>query len=131
MNELWNKVKTNIILKFLIVGGCSTGIDFVIYILLSMKLPITLSKGISMIISSIFSYIANKSFTFENKDKTDVWYIIRFYLVFGANLGTNLGVNYLVFNCTGYKLLAYLAATICGMTVNYLGQKFLVFMRKV
>ena len=43
---------------------------------------------------------------------------------------TNLSINYLIFSNTGYKLLAYVAATACGMTANYLGQRFIVFERK-
>jgi putative flippase GtrA len=112
------------------VGGCSTGIDFVLYMLISLKLPITISKGISMIVSSIFSYYANKNYTFGNKEKTNVGYFIRFYLVFAANFGTNLGVNYLIYHSTGYKLIAYVMATACGLTVNYLGQRFFVFSKK-
>lgn len=121
------KIFGNSLTKFVIVGGCSTAIDFTIYMLLSLSLSITLAKGIAMCISSIFSYIANKRFTFDNKEKTDAGYIFRFYIVFAANFGTNLGVNYLIFQNSGYKLFAYVLATVCGMTVNYLGQKFFVF----
>lgn len=127
MKEFWNKLRTNSILKFLIVGGCSTGIDFVIYMLLSMRISITISKGISMLSSSVFSYIVNKQFTFENKERTNTGRLVRFYLVFLTNLGVNISVNYLLHIATGNKLFAYMLATVFGMTVNYLGQRFLVF----
>lgn len=127
MKDFIKRVFKSKIFRFLIVGGCSTLIDFVGYMLLSIKINITLSKGISMIVSSIFSYFANKKFTFNNRDKTNIVYLARFYLVFAANFVTNLGVNYLIFNRTGYKLLAYVLAAVCGMTVNFLGQKFVVF----
>ena len=130
MKRFVDKVSKNKIFRFLVVGGCSTLIDFIVYMLLSIRLDINLAKGISMIVSSIFSYFANKNFTFSNKDKTTISYLLRFYLVFGANFCTNLSINYLIFSNTGYKLLAYVAATACGMTANYLGQRFIVFERK-
>ena len=112
---------------FILVGGCSTGIDFVIYMLLSCKLQITISKGISMIVASIFSYFVNKQVTFNNREKTNLRYIFRYYLVFAINFGTNLGINYLIYHYLGTKIIAFVLATICGMTVNYLGQKYFVF----
>lgn len=130
MQDFVEKVLKNQIFRFLIVGGCSTLIDFGIYMVLSTRLGITLSKGISIMLSSIYSYFANKNFTFSNREKTNMSYLVRFYFVLAANFTTNLGVNYLIFNRTGYKLLAYVLATACGMTVNYLGQKFVVFDRK-
>ena len=130
IKKLRDMFLANSILKFIVVGGCSTIIDFCIYMILSIRVPITVSKGISMICASIFSYVVNKRFTFENTDKTDIHYLIRFYIVFAANFVTNLEVNYLIFTWTGKKLIAFVLATICGMTVNYLGQRFFVFNRK-
>lgn len=80
-----------------------------------------------MILASVFSYIANKSFTFKNKSKENIRYLIRFYTVFAVAFAANLGVNYLVFQYTGYKIAAFILATLCGMSVNYLGQRFFVF----
>lgn len=115
------------VLKFILVGCCSTAIDFIIYTVLSIKMSITVSKGISMITASIFSYVVNKRFTFHNTDKTSIWYLARFYTIFAANFASNLGVNYIVYKSTGYKLAAFVLATFCGMFVNYLGQRFFVF----
>ena len=123
--ELKDKLLSSKIVRFVLVGGCSTGIDFVIYVLLSMQIPITIS--ISMISASVFSYFVNKQYTFANKEKTTLAYLIKFYLTFGANFMVNLGTNYFVYSKTGLKLLAFVMATICGMTVNYIGQRFFVF----
>ena len=128
--ELKDKLLSSKIVRFVLVGGCSTGIDFVIYMLLSMQMPITISKGISMITASMFSYFANKRYTFANKEKTTLAYLIKFYLTFVANFMVNLGTNYFVYSKTGLKLLAFVMATICGMTVNYIGQRFFVFKKE-
>lgn len=115
------------LLRFLLVGCCSTLLDFVIYMVLFPLLPITLAKGMSMACSSVFSYVANKVFTFGDKGKTCFAYIVRFYIVFIANMLANIGTNYLIYKLSGSKVLAFVLATGCGMTVNYIGQKFFVF----
>lgn len=131
VKEILEKFQKVRIIRFLIVGGCSTGIDFVLYYLLSSNLPITISKAISMITSSVFSYFANKIFTFGNKEKTDAGYLVRFYIVFLLNLGTNIGVNSFLFHVSGHKFIAFIFATAAGMTVNYLGQRFFVFRKNL
>lgn len=125
-----DRLKLDGVFRFGLAGACSTGIDFVIYMFLSLKIPLTISKGIAMTISSIFSYIVNKRFTFENNEQTNTGYLMRFYLVFFANMGINLSVTYLSYKATGNKLMAYAMATACGMIVNYLGQRFYVFRMK-
>ncbi len=115
------------IFRFVIIGCCTTTIDFIIYMGLSLVLDITVSKAISMLAASIFSYCANKIFTFANKEKTSLGKLVKFYLVFAANMAANLSANALVYKLTGQKLVAFVVATGCGMTVNYLGQRFVVF----
>ena len=83
--ELKDKLLSSKIVRFVLVGGCSTGIDFVIYVLLSMQIPITISKGISMISASVFSYFVNKQYTFANKEKTTLAYLIKLDHGLGEN----------------------------------------------
>ena len=130
MRRLIKRLLNSSVYRFIVVGSCSTGLDFCIYMLLSLKLPITISKGISMICSSVFSYWANKGFTFSNKEKTDIVRIIKFYGVFVLNLTVNVTINYFTYDVTGYKTVAFILATLGGMTVNYLGQRFVVFRKK-
>lgn len=118
------------IYRFLIVGGCSTAIDFIIYMLLSMWINISIAKAISMIVASIFSYFANKLFVFKDKNKTDVKYLLRYYIAFFCNLLTNTGVNYFVFYLSERKHIAFIVATFCGMLVNFLLQRYFVFRYK-
>ena len=127
MKKMLKKIGDNEISRFLVIGGCATAIDFMLYLVISLKVSITFSKGIAMIVSSIFSYFANKIYTFDNRDKSDTTQVIKFYLVFVTNFFTNLSVNYLIYSFSGYKIVAFMIATICGMSVNYVGQKFLVF----
>ena len=54
-------------------------------------------------------------------------YIIRFYIVFIANFASNVSINYIVYQITEFKIIAFLIATFFGMSVNYIGQRFFVF----
>ncbi len=130
INGFFEKFKSSSLPRFLITGGCSTAIDFMVYLLLSRNLPTAVSKGISMLTSSVFSYFVNKRFTFRNQEKTNLGYLLRFYAVFALNLGANIGMNELVFRVSGHKIFAFLCATAAGMTVNYLGQKRFVFRKE-
>lgn len=127
MKGFIKKLFRNKLLRFLIVGGCSTLIDFAIYMLLSLWIQISAAKTISMLAASVFSYAVNKSFTFQDKNKTNAGYLLRFYIVFAANLLANVAVNYVCFGMTGDKIIAFVLATLAGMTVNYIGLKFFVF----
>ena len=43
------------------------------------------------------------------------------------NFITNLVVNFYIYKYTSEKLLAFIFATLAGMSVNFLGQNFFVF----
>ena len=57
--------------KFAFVGGVSFLIDFSTYYLLTewAGLDINVSKGLAMILATIFNYKLNKSWTWQNKEK--------------------------------------------------------------
>ena len=129
MRNILKKFQEVRFLRFLIIGFFSTGIDFMLYFFLSERISITISKGIAMTAASVFSYFANKKFTFRDNEKTNIRYLVMFYIVFAANIGVNVGINALLFQVTHHKLAAYGCATAAGMTVNYLGQRFWVFNR--
>ena len=69
----------------------------------------------------------NKIFTFNKGKNYNQKYLIKFYIIFLLNLLTNIIVNYYVYKLTSVKLLAFILATLFGMTVNFIGQKFYVF----
>ena len=121
-----NKLE-NQILIFIIIGGLVTTIDFIIYSYLLDFISINFSKFISMLVSSLFSYFMNKIFTFNKGKNYNSKYLIKFYIIFLLNLLTNIFVNYYVYKWTSIKILAFILATLFGMIVNFIGQKFFVF----
>lgn len=127
MSEYTDGIRSGRILRFMLAGGCSTALDFILYMALIQHMPVFISKGISMISASVFSYIVNKVFTFRSKRKSYGKYLVRFYIVFGMNLFVNTGMNWLLYRLTGIRMLSYIIATLAGMCVNYTGQKNYVF----
>ena len=115
------------ILMFIVIGGLTTTIDFIIYSYLLAFISINFSKLISMLVSSLFSYFMNKIFTFNKGKNYNSKYLIKFYIIFLLNLLTNIFVNYYAYKWTSIKILAFILATLFGMIVNFIGQKFYVF----
>lgn len=121
-----NKLE-NQILIFIVIGGFATMIDFIVYSYLLNFFSINISKFISMLSSSLFSYFMNKIFTFNKGKNYNIKYLIKFYIIFLLNLLTNIFINYCIYKWTSIKILAFILATLFGMTVNFIGQKFFVF----
>ena len=115
------------ILVFLFIGGLATTIDFIIYNYLLNFFLINIAKLISMLSSSLFSYFMNKIFTFNKGKNYNSKYLLKYYTVFLLNLLTNIFINYYIYKWTSIKILAFIAATLFGMIVNFIGQKFYVF----
>ncbi len=124
MNVL-NKYKKEF--RFLIIGGISTTIDFIFYMLLSQKIDITLAKLISMILATTFSYIFNKNWTFSVKEKTHALLIVKYIGCQIINILCNTITNTIVYKLTNLKIISFILATCLAMIVNFLLQKTVVF----
>lgn len=115
------------IVKFIIIGGASTLIDFCVYMLIPNYIDVTISKIISMGVASIFSFILNKSWTFSLKKNADLKMVVLFYIGLLVNIAVNTSVNTVCFNLTKHKIISFCIATIVAMVVNYLIQNYIVF----
>lgn len=127
MKKILSKILLIRFFRFALMGGCSTCMDFTLYMCLSTRMSVIISKLISMSVSSVFSFAVNKRFTFKNSSKTNFMCVIRFYSVFVVNVVVNVCINSFVFYWTELKVLSYIIATGCGLIINYLLQSFLVF----
>ena len=69
-------------LRFILVGFANTAIDFtVLFILLAIGMNIIVANFISTSVAFIFSFIANKNYTFRDTEKTSPVMIIKFITV--------------------------------------------------
>ena len=123
------EIKSKKFIRFLVIGGCSTLIDFIIYYFLSNRINVVIAKALSMIIASIFSFIMNKTWTFSNKSQNSLSMVIRFYIVLIINIACNTSINYIVLRFTNNKYISFVVATAIAMLVNYILQKLFVFDR--
>lgn len=122
-----NNIKEAI--RFLIIGGISTTIDFLLYIFLYKveRFDIVLAKICSMLAASLFSYFLNKKWTFQNKKKKSLEMLLKYYGVFTTNVIVNVSINKLLFSLTKSIRIAFVVATGIATIVNYVMQKYIVF----
>lgn len=131
MKEVYNQLRNSSLIRFIIVGGGCTIVDFVVYMFFSSYISIAISKSISMMLSSILSYIINKRWTFNDDKKTDVAHILRYYLVFICNVVTNITINSVMYSFTKQKIIAFVVATGSATVINYCLQKTIVFKKGI
>ncbi|MCF8166045.1 MAG: GtrA family protein [Rhodoferax sp.] len=124
---------------FLIVGLLTVGIDFLIYRGFIYLQPfgidsINIANGFSFISGTIFSYFANRFWTF-NQQTTGSGSVFRFVMVYILGLIANIAINYLCIEwfsspaiAMEYTLLiAFILATGVSASLNFIGMKFFVF----
>ena len=129
MKRMLEKENLRELLLFAFFVGCSTALDFILYLLFLNAVNVVIAKGASMIAASVFSYLMNKTLTFKVRKKTDTGMVVRFYIVFVLNLLANVTVNWLFYSMLQTKLIPFILATAAGMAVNFFGQKYFVFQK--
>lgn len=120
------------LLIFLLVGCLTVIIDYAVYQYLAVfwELGINIAKGLSFFSGTVFSYIANRFWTFKNKGRY-LGSIYRFTLLYLSTCAINIMVNAVVLSFFSNLLfigyLAFTIATFCSSMLNFLGMKFFVF----
>ena len=126
------------IVKFVLIGGFNTLIDFSVLNILLITTGITsglgfsLFKGTSFLVAVLNSYFWNKRWTFASKK--DVF--LQFFMISAVGFVLNVGAASFVVNIVtpqfglSEQLWANIGAitgTLFVMTWNFLGYKFVVF----
>lgn len=125
-----NQIKIKELLKFLVGGGSAVLTDYAVYnLLLSAGTDMSLSKTVSYICGAIIGFIINKLWTFESKGFSQKE-IYKYILLYAVSAGINAGINKLVMLLAGIQILAFLCATGVSTVINFLGQKFFVFVKQ-
>ena len=117
--------------RFLIIGSTTVIIDLVVYlVLLNIIFDTSISKAISFSVGAVFSYFANRSFTFKNSIKGFYRFVI-FILLYLSTLFVNVASNEIILNLISQNvfsiLIAFLIATSFSAGLNFLGMKYIVF----
>ena len=117
---------------FLVVGSLTALVDFITYRILLWQqfTDINSSKIIGFVTGTLFSYIANRFWTF-NRQLISPGSFWRFLSVYFASLTANIFTNHLAldfFLGSSFKLyISFLLATSVSATLNFLGMKLFVF----
>ncbi|MFZ2226323.1 MAG: GtrA family protein [Candidatus Moraniibacteriota bacterium] len=133
------------IVKFVIVGGINTGIDFLV---LNIEMALTgITSGLGMLVLNTISFsvattnsfFMNKRWTFEDKGASQEGVkFSQFLLVSIIGIIINTGVVYLITSFTTplfglspqlWANVAKLLATGISLVWNFIGYKFFVFKR--
>lgn len=127
-------------IKFLMVGGLNTLVGLGSYWLIlimfginitqtnSAVLPIIVATVISQILGVVNSYLWNKYFTFESKQKSKTE-MIRFILVYIVAFGADYILK-LIFRTSLNNLWLAVITTLSTMIISFVGQKLFVFRHK-
>ena len=117
---------------FLIIGTLTVLIDYAVYqmLLATSLFSTSLSKGIGFISGTIFSYAANKAWTFSYLGGISKS-IYRFIALYLFTLALNVGINALFLGVFEgleyYRQISFFLATTISALVNFLGMKYFVF----
>jgi putative flippase GtrA len=128
MNSL--AVSSQQFLKFIVVGGFSTLINYGVFFALwrFVALDYRICSAAGFLVGLTVGYPLNKIWTYQHAGKTSFWLGARYLLVYLFSLGMGLAALWaLVDQC---NMLAWLAnLLVIGLTtcINFIGTKFLVF----
>ena len=125
MNKLVNKI-----IKFIIVGGIATIIDFIcLYIFKEyLSIDVILANTLSFIISVIYNYIASITLVFDinkNKNKKLKFVLFIIFSVIGLIINNTL-IYILTSTLNIYYLLSKVIVTLIVMIFNFITRKKLL-----
>lgn len=124
-------------LRFAIVGGANTALDFIVlFVLVHFGIDKIAANYISTSAALVFSFFANKSFTFKNTDKTSKKQLALFLVVTLTGLWAlqplviwlaSIVLAPYIPNEAIQLFIAKLVATVASLIWNYLFYSRLVF----
>lgn len=127
-------------IRFVVVGGANTALDFLIlFLLVHAGMDKIIANYISTSTALIFSFFANKSFTFKDKSKNAKKQFVVFLIVTLAGLwvlqpiiiwlSTSALQSY-ISNQTSLLFVAKMIATVASLIWNYLLYSRLIFKKE-
>ena len=126
------KIKNNKeLIKYILIGFSTVLIDFIIYKFLIKFIVIYLSKTISFLSGTFFSYQLNRTWTFKS-GKTQLSQFLKYLIIHITSLIINVFLNSLLLNTffKNYFLsyeISFLIATLTSAIYNFLFIKKFIF----
>jgi len=122
--------------RYIIVGGCTTMVNLVVFTILCKVLhfEVNLSNVISILCAIFFAYVTNKIFVFESKTNGIQELLLEMAKFVGARMSTmaiEVGGVFLLYEVIRQdEVIAKLETQIIVLIVNYFISKFFVFKTK-
>lgn len=117
-------------LRFCLIGGLNTAIQYVVFLLLFRLLgvPMVLSSAIGYVAGILNSYALNRRLTFQVRHRWSVGEFTRFVVINLVAMGANLGLLKLLVARFGMlPELAQIVAIGGSLVVNFAGNKWWTF----
>lgn len=131
MNKIKNNKLLMQIIKFVIVGGIATIIDYIIFFILHelLKIPTLPSNITSFTISVIYNYIASVKWVFDVKKDGPKKQFIIFLILSIIGLLINTVIVYITIDVLNwYSMICKIIATGIVMVFNFITRK--IFLEK-
>lgn len=121
--------------KFAFVGLINTGLDFLVYAGLTRFFLFwedhkVFATSIAFFIANLNSYVLNKYWTFQNKEKKHHLQYSKFLIISLIGLGLTDLIFYLALHLGLYDLLAKLVPIPLVLLWNFLANKYWTFHRR-
>ena len=116
--------------KFGIVGALNTSIQFVVFVVLFrwLNIPMLVASGVGYLAGIINSYLINRVWTFEVREKRQTGEFLRFVAVNIVSMGVNLGTLKMLADGVGLMPeVAQVLAIGSSLVVNFSGNKWWTF----
>ena len=121
------------LIRFGVVGCSGYAVNLIAFALCVHVLGIDykIASPIAYLVGTVNNFIWNSRWTFNHKKEAHpVVQAIKFFIVSLVSFGVNYGILVGLVSSTGMeKVLAQAIANICGIPVNFLGQKLWSFRR--
>jgi len=115
-------------LRFLIVGGTGFLIDVGIsYLLISLDVSAWLARPPAIVVSTLFTWLVNRQFTYRQKNRKSISEAIRYGLVATCMATLNYSVYLLLLEVNIHPLVAICIATGLQAVFSFFAYRRLVF----
>ena len=127
---LYKKYKE--IINYLIVGGLTTIVSILSYIIFKLIIPNYITCTVlSWIAAALFAYFANRIFVFNSKNKNKIKECINFISCRLLTLGIEIAVMFLFVDLIKIPdLISKISVQFIIVVLNYIFSKLLVFKEK-
>lgn len=117
------------LVKFNIVGVMNTSIDFIVFYILTtfVSFSVVPAQIIAYSMGVINSYFMNRYWTFNVKGGHNKKQFLLFILVNLVALSVSTILIYLLVKVIEQVMIAKIIVTLIVMIINYLGQKYMIF----